>query len=200
MAKDAYPQIAKLAKQQDILRPRDVVAAGLARRCLYEMVAQGKLKRLDRGLYTLPGRELGEHGTWAEAAKRVPRGVICLVSALQFHGLTTQMMPELQVAIKGASWRPRLRYPPLQVFRFTGQAFTHGVEEHAVGGVKVRVYSPAKTVADCFKFRHKLGLDVALEALREVRRAKRATADELWAACQACRVARAIRPYMEALA
>ena len=149
MANNACPQIVKLAKQQGILRPRDVVAAGLARRDLYRMVARGALRRLDWGLYGLPGQELGEHGTWAEAAKRVPRGVICLISALQFHGLTTQMTPELQIAIEGTSWRPRLRYPPIQVFRFTGEAFTHGVEEHAVGGVTVKVYSPAKTVADC---------------------------------------------------
>ena len=129
----------------------------------------------------------------------MPRGVVCLLSALRFHGLTTQSPFEVWLAIGGKDWQPRVEYPPLRVLRFAKAALVEGVEEHTIQGVKVRVTSPARTVADCFKYRHKIGLDVALEALRDCWRQRRATMDELWRAAAVCRVANVMRPYLESL-
>jgi len=135
-----------------------------------------------------------------EVASRVPQSVICLLSALRFHGLTTQAPFEIWIAVDRRAWRPRIDYPPIRVLRFSGRALTEGIETHTIGGVKVHVYSPAKTVADCFKYRNKFGLDVALEALRDVWRAKRATIDELLRCARICRVEGVMRPYLESLA
>ncbi len=139
-----------------------------------------------------------EHST-AEACKRVPRGVVCLLSALRFHNLTTQVPHEVWVAIEGESWHPRVDYPPLRIVRFTGKAFKDRIREKKVEGVVVRVYDPAKTVADCFKYRNKIGLDVAMEALRDCWKKRLATMDDLWDAAKICRVANVMRPYLESL-
>jgi predicted transcriptional regulator of viral defense system len=147
----------------------------------------------------LPDAELTEHHSLAEAAKRAPDGVVCLLSALRFHELTTQAPFEVWLAIPAAARTPKSNSLPLRIVRFSGNALTEGVEEHLVEGVPVRVYSPAKTVADCFKFRNKIGLDVALEALRETWRARRATMDELWRYAEVCRVGKVMRPYLESL-
>ncbi len=125
--------------------------------------------------------------------------VVCLISALQFHNLTTQIPHNVWIAIEGATWKPNFKYPPLQVMRFSGQAFNAGVREYVVNRVPVKIFSPAKTVADCFKFRNKIGLDVALEALREAWRTRQITMDELWQAAKMCRVANVMRPYLEAI-
>jgi predicted transcriptional regulator of viral defense system len=125
--------------------------------------------------------------------------VVCLLSALQFHGLTTQSPFEVWVAIANKARAPKMEYPPLRIVRFSGAALTEGVEKHRVDGVTVRVTSVAKTVADCFKYRNKIGLDVALEALREAWNAKRVSIDDLWHYAQVCRVANVMRPYLEAL-
>jgi predicted transcriptional regulator of viral defense system len=140
-----------------------------------------------------------ENRTLAEACKRVPRGVVCLLSALRFHELTTQLPFEVWLALDRRAWRPRVEGIPLRIVRFSGPALTTGIEEHQVEGVPVKVYSPAKTVADCFKYRYKIGLDVALEALRDCLRQRKATIDELWEAARVCRVTQVIRPYLEAL-
>ena len=158
------------------------------------------MERVGRGLYTLPQTAATEHHSLVEACKRVPQGVICLLSALRFHGLTTQNPFEVWIAIGPKAWRPRGGVAKLRVFHLSGSVLTSGVEEHRIEGATVRVYSPAKTVADCFKFRNKIGLDVALEALREYRRAHRAGMDELWRFARVCRVAEVMRPYLEALA
>src|SRR5262249_46839841 len=126
-------------------------------------------------------------------------GVVCLLSALQFHGLTTQLPAEVWLALERGTRRPKEEQLPLRVVFFSGPAFSHGVEEHEVEGVPIKVYSPAKTVADCFKYRNKIGLDVALEALRECWRQKRCTMDDLWRSARVCRVANVIRPYLESL-
>ena len=136
----------------------------------------------------------------ATACKLVPRGVICLLSALQFHDLTTQAPFEVWMAIDVRARRPRRKTPPLRIVRFSGEALTAGVETHKVEGVPVRVYGPAKTVADCFKYRNKIGLDVALEALRDYRREHPGGMDELWHFARICRVANVMRPYLEAQA
>jgi predicted transcriptional regulator of viral defense system len=157
------------------------------------------LNRLSRGLYASPRAEISENHSLAEAARRVPHAIVCLSSALRFHGLTTQAPFEVWIAIDVKARKPRVRDMPLRVVRFSGKARTYGVEEHEVENVTVRVTSAAKTVADCFKYRNKIGLDVALEALRDYRRSRRSR-DDLWRAARACRMASVMRPYMEALA
>lgn len=166
---------------------------------LSTLARQGKLTRLCRGLYAWPDRFVSEHTTLAEVASKYPGATVCLLSALQFHGLTTQSPFELWVAIANKARAPKMDYPPLRIVRFSGDALTDGVEEHLVEGVKVRVTNVAKTVADCFKYRNKIGLDVALEALREAWNAQRVTMDELWHCAQVCRVANVMRPYLEGL-
>jgi predicted transcriptional regulator of viral defense system len=135
----------------------------------------------------------------AEVARRHPQAVVCLLSALRLHGLTTQSPFELWLAIPNKSRAPKIDYPPLRIVRFSGVGLTDGVEEHRIDGVAVRVTSVARTVADCFKFRNKIGLDVALEALREALAERRVTMDELWRCAVQCRVANVMRPYMESL-
>jgi predicted transcriptional regulator of viral defense system len=193
--------ILRSAERRGVLRPRDLDRLGISRTALSRLHAAGKLVRLGRGLYALPetpGRT--EHQALMEVASRVPQSVICLLSALRFHGLTTQAPFEIWIAVDRRAWRPRIDYPPIRVLRFSGRALTEGIETHTIGGVKVHVYSPAKTVADCFKYRNKFGLDVALEALRDVWRAKRATIDELLRCARICRVEGVMRPYLESLA
>jgi predicted transcriptional regulator of viral defense system len=151
-------------------------------------------------LYALPGRPVSAHGTLAEVARRAPKGVICLLSALRFHDLTTQAPFEVWLAIDNKAAAPKLDYPLLRIVRFSGAALTEGIEEHIVDGVTVRVTSVAKTVVDCFKFRNKIGLDVALEALREAWHDKRMSSDEVWRYAKICRVANVMRPYLESLA
>src|SRR5262249_40178409 len=152
-----------------------------------------------RGLHGSPDADLGENQTLAEAARQVPKGVVCLLSALRFHGLTTQAPHEVWMALPAKAWLPRVEHPKLRVFRFSGRALTEGVEEHDVRGAVLHVYSPAKTVADCFKYRNKVGLDVALEALRDCWRERRCTMDALSEAARICRMTNVMRPYLESL-
>jgi predicted transcriptional regulator of viral defense system len=163
------------------------------------MVRQGLLERPSRGLYRLPAAEVSENHTLAELAKRVPRAVICLLTALRFHELTTQSPHEVWLAIGGKQRPPRIRDRKVRIVRFSGPAMEHGIQEYMIEGVKVRVYGPAKTVADCFKFRAKIGQGVAIEALRDCLHGRKATPAELWEAAKVCRVASVMRPYLEAL-
>ncbi len=161
-------RVLKLAKKAGVVRPRDLAAQGIPREYLIRLRNRGVLQQPSRGLYVLADADLGERQSLAEACKRVPHGVICLLSALQFHGLTTQIPHEVWMAIDVKARRPKVDYPPLRIVRFSAAALTFGTEEHLVRGVKIKVYGPAKTVADCFKYRNKIGIDVALEALRDV--------------------------------
>lgn len=188
-----------LVRSQGLIRPCDLVQLGIPRVSLTRAVRRGQLKRVGRGLYGLPGRPVSAHGALAEVARRVPKGVICLLSALRFHGLTTQAPFEIWLAIENKAIAPKLDYPPLRIVRFSGAALAEGVEEHVVDGVTVRLTGVAKTVADCFKYRNKIGLDVALEALREAWREKRMTSDDLWRYAKVCRVANVMRPYLDSL-
>ena len=188
-----------LVRNQGLIRPRDLAPLGIPRVALTRAVRRGELERIGRGLYGLPGRPVSAHGVLAEVARRVPKGVVCLLSALRFHGLTTQAPFEVWLAIDNKAIAPKLDYPPLRIVRFSGAALTEGVEEQVVDGVTVRVTGVAKTVADCFKYRNKIGLDVALEALREAWREKRMTSEDLWRYAKVCRVANVMRPYMESL-
>ncbi|MBS0262508.1 MAG: type IV toxin-antitoxin system AbiEi family antitoxin domain-containing protein [Planctomycetes bacterium] len=193
-------QLLKLFGTSRVLRARDVVAAGIARTYLNRLFAAGVLERPARGLYVLAEDEPTEHRSLIEAARRVPRGVVCLLSALQFHGLTVQAPFEVWLAINHKARRPRSPSLPLRIVRFSGKALTYGIEEHTLEGVCVRVYSPAKTIVDCFKYRNKIGLDVALEALRDGLRQKKATFDQIWQAAKICRMTNVMRPYLEAVA
>jgi predicted transcriptional regulator of viral defense system len=188
-----------LARSQGLIRPRDLASMGISRVSLTRAVHRGQLERVGRGLYGLPEREISAHGSLAEVARRVPRGVVCLLTALRFHDLTTQSPHQIWLAIENKSIAPKLDYPPLRIVRFSGAAFTEGVEEHVVDGVTVRVTGVAKTVADCFKFRNKIGLDVALEALREAWRERRMSSDDIWRYAKVCRVTNVMRPYLEAV-
>ncbi|MBW1660267.1 MAG: type IV toxin-antitoxin system AbiEi family antitoxin domain-containing protein [Deltaproteobacteria bacterium] len=196
---DRKKKILDLAKRLGLVRPCDIEAEGIPRVYLYRLCASGDLMRIGRGLYALPDTPINESIALAEVAKQIPNGVICLLSALQFHNLTTQLPHRIWVAIENKKWEPKFDYPPIELVRFTGRAFSFGIEEHEVSRVTVKVYSPAKTVADCFKFRNKIGLDVTLEALRETWRNRKATMDELWEAAKVCRVANVMRPYLEAI-
>jgi predicted transcriptional regulator of viral defense system len=199
MLMDRKMKILELAGQMGIIRPRDVEAEGIHREYLLRLYRAGELARVGRGLYALPGAQTSEAISLAEVAKRVPGAVICLISALQFHNLTTQIAHRVWIAIENRKWEPKFDFPPLELVRFTGRAFSFGIEEHEVNRVSVKVYSPAKTVADCFKFRNKIGMDVAIESLRETLSSRKATIDELWEAAKVCRVANVIRPYLEAI-
>jgi len=193
-------KILDLVRKSGVLRPRDLDIHGIPRTYLSRLLAAGKLHKIGRGLYVLPDSEVSEHRSLAETCKRVPKGVICLLSALRFHELTTQAPFEVWLAIAEKAWRPGVDYPPLHIVRFSPAALDLGVEEHQVEGVTIPVFTPAKTVADCFKYRNKIGLDVAIEALKESWRSRRCTMDELWKYAKVCRVQNVMRPYLESIA
>jgi len=192
-------RILDLARQKGMLRPGDLEGVGAARVMLTRMTASGQLEKVGRGLYRLPGANASEHETLTTVAARVPQAVFCLLTALQFHGLTTQLPRQVWIAMPRGSHAPRLDYPPVKMVQFTGEAYTEGVEVFERDQVPLRVYGVAKTVADCFKHRNKIGLDVALEALRDARSQKKASADDLWRFAKICRVANVMRPYLEAI-
>jgi len=181
-------------------RSRELVASGITRSQLSRMVAAGQLLRVARGLYAMPDYQGGEHGALVAVAKRAPGVVFCLLTALRIHDLTTQAPFEVWIAIGNKGHPPRLDYPPLRTVRFSDVALAAGVETQRIDGAEVRVTDVAKTVADCFKFRNKIGLDVALEALREARRTRKASADDLWRYARINRVTNVMRPYLEAVA
>lgn len=197
--KSSHQTILDLAAQRGLIRSRDLDALGLPSVTLTRLVRQGLLTRVGRGLYARPDRSVSEHGTLAEVARKHPQAIVCLLSALRVHDLTTQSPFEVWLAIPNKARAPKIDYPPLRIVRFSGAALTDGIEEHQIDGVNVRVTNVARTVADCFKFRNKIGLDVAMEALKEAWRAKRASMDELWRYATLCRVANVMRPYMESL-
>ncbi len=197
---DATPQtIIDLARQRGLIRPGDLEPLGLPRVGLTRLVRQGALVRIGRGLYALPDRAVSEHASLTEAARKHPQGVVCLLSALRFHDLTTQAPFEVWLAIPNKARAPRADYPPLRIVRFSAPLLADGVEEHPIDGIPVRITSIARTVADCFRYRNKIGLDVALEALREAWKTRRVVMDELWRCAQLCRVANVMRPYLESL-
>jgi predicted transcriptional regulator of viral defense system len=195
----SYRAILDLATERGLIRPCDIKKRGLPTVALTRMVRDGLLQRVGRGLYATPDRPVSQFGALAELALKHPGVVICLLSALRLHNLTTQSPFELWAAIPNKARAPKSDYPPLRVVRFCGPALTEGIEEQIVDGVPIRVTNIARTVVDCFKFRNKIGLDVALEALQEAWRAKRVTMDELWHHATLCRVANVMRPYLESL-
>jgi len=186
-------------RQGGILRTRDALRLGVHPRTLYQMRRTGDLEELGRGLYRVRGLPKLSNPDLVTIALKVPRGVICLVSALAFHELTTQVPHQVYVALPRGAEPPRVPFPPNRIFWFTGPAFSQGVKVHKIDGIPVRVYSPEKTIADCFKYRNKIGLDVALEALKLYLQRRKVKTDELLHYASICRIERVIRPYLEAL-
>lgn len=195
----SHQRILDLAAKHGLIRPRDLAEHGLPSIALTRMVRQGLLNRVRRGIYAIPRRSKSEHASLAEVALTNPQAIVCLLSALRLHDLTTQAPFEVWLAIPNKSRPPKIDYPPLRIVRFSGAALSDGIEEEQIDGVTIRVTNIARTVADCFKFRNKVGLDVALEALQEAWREKRVTMDELWHYAAVCRVTNVMRPYMESL-
>ena len=200
MASSALHKAQKALRRSGTARARELEAAGVPRAQLSRLVAAGELQRLARGVYALPDYRGTEHSALLTVAKRAPQAVFCLLTALRLHGLTTQAPFEAWIAIGNKDHAPRLDYPPLRVVRFAAPSLAYEVQTMQVDGGALRVTGVAKTVADCFKFRNKIGLDVALEALREARRSRKAGADELWRCARVDRVANVMRPYLEATA
>lgn len=199
MSNDRIADVVTLVKKAGILRPRDLHSHGIPRLYLRMAADKGLVMRVGRGLYVARGSRPTQHHSLAQAAKRVPHGIVCLLSALRFHDLTTQSPFQVWLAISDKARLPKTDNPPLRVVRFSQKTLAYGAQEHRIEGVSVRIFSPAKTVVDCFRYRNKIGLDIALEALRECRRKRRATSDELWRAAKVCRVANVMRPYLESL-
>ena len=188
-----------LVKKQGLVRLRDFEEQGIPRAKVLRWTSEGRLGRVARGLYALPGQDFGENDSLVRVAKLVPDAVICLLSALSVHGLTTQNPSEVWIGIDRKARRPRLEWPPLHVVWWSGDALTDGVNERKLGRIPVRVTTPSRTVADCFKYRSKIGPDVALEALRDFRRKRAGSLDELHRAAKVCRVDRVVRTYLEAM-
>ena len=200
MRQDTHAQrILTLASQRGMLRPCDLTGAGAARAALTRLVASGQLEKVGRGLYRLPGTQASEHESLTTIATQVPQAVFCLLTALQFHELTTQLPRQVWIAMPRGSHAPKIDYPPLKMVQFTGAAYSEGIEVFERDQVTLRVYGVAKTVADCFKHRNKIGLDVALEALKDALSQRKTTADDLWHFAKICRVANVMRPYLEAI-
>lgn len=193
-------QVITLAQSIGVLRPRDLAERALPPEYLPQLARQGILERIGRGLYRLADCEPGEHQSLLEACARVPHGVLCLLTALRYHEVTTQAPAEIWMALAEHSRHPAIPEIPLRIVRFSGDVFTSGIDEHLVDGVTVKVYGLEKTIADCFKYRNKIGIDVALEALREGWRARRINMDGLWCYAKIDRVTNVMRPYLEMLA
>ena len=199
MSRSKTGQVLEYAQNRGVLRARDLEVHGLHREYLRRLESQGLLMRSGRGIYTLVDTELTENHSLAEASQRVPHGIVCLLSALRFHGITTQAPFEVWMAIDRKARPPKEDILPMRIVCMSGSALRLGVEEHQIEGVAVQIYNRAKTVADCFKYRNKIGLDVALEALRECWRERYSTIDELWYYAKICRVSNVMRPYLESL-
>jgi predicted transcriptional regulator of viral defense system len=189
-----------LLKSRGMLRLRDFVAEGVGPETLSRLVREEAVARPARGLYQLPDARIEAAHSLAEAAVLVPRGIVCLISALQYHELTLQMPAAVWMAIERTAWRPKIDYPRIRFVRFTGPALTDGVVRHLIEGVDVPITNPARTIVDCFRYRSKVGLDVAMEGLREGLRHRRCTADELWRYARKARAWSVMRPYVEAMA
>ena len=200
VAKNHQNEVLKLTRKLGVLRPRDLKSVGVPRVYLKQLVDRGELLKTGRGLYVVAGAPLTENHSLAEAAKLSPKGVICLLSALRFHGLTTENPAEVWIAIPRGTRPPKSTNPALRVVTLSDEMMTEGIKRHVIQGVTVPVYSVAKTVADCFRFRNRIGVNIAVEALRDAWRNKQATSEELWHFAKVCRVLNVMRPYFDSLA
>lgn len=192
-------RVLDLANQKGLLRACDLDEIGAPRVTLTRLTDAGLLEKVGRGLYRLPDAPASEHESLGAIATKVPQAVFCLLTALQFHELTTQLPRHIWIAMPRGSHLPRIDYPPIKMVQSTGEAYSAGIEEAVRDGITLRVYCPAKTVADCFKHRNKIGLDVALEALKDARASHKASIDDIWHFAKICRVTNVIRPYLESV-
>lgn len=192
-------QVLDISREMGVIRAKEAEARGIHPEYLKRLEQQGLLVRSARGVYTFADADITASHTLVEVVKRVPHGVICLLSALSFHELTTQIPFEVWLTIPQKARAPKEDMLPLRIVYMSGQALESGIEEHEIEGVLVPVYSIAKTVVDCFKFRNKIGLDVAIEALRECLKERRCTIDSIWHYAKICRMQNVMRPYLEAL-
>jgi predicted transcriptional regulator of viral defense system len=200
MAASRDSQALRVIRRVGIVRPTELEAHGIPRSKLYRLVRKGLVERQARGIYAAREHPVTAEHTLAQVAKQVPGGVFCLLTALRFHELTTQAPAEVWIALPEKARKPRLSHPRLRVSRFSGPALTEGIETHPVEGLQIRIYSAAKTVADCFKYRNKVGIDVAVEALRDFSRRHRGGATDLARYARICRVSRVMQPYLDATA
>jgi predicted transcriptional regulator of viral defense system len=190
---------ALLETMRDPFRTSYAIQAGIHPRTLHAMVERGIIDRLGRGLYRIAdGPSMGNPDLVAVGLK-VPKGVVCLISALSFHEMTLEIPRAVYLALPRGTEPPRVDFPPLRIYWFTGAAFEEGIDEYEMDGVRIRIYNPEKTLADCFKYRNKIGLDVVLEALKRYRHGERFKIDDLMHFARVCRVERVMRPYLEAM-
>ncbi|OIP98984.1 MAG: transcriptional regulator [Zetaproteobacteria bacterium CG2_30_46_52] len=195
----ATDRILSLLKVRGVIRPRDLDAYGIPRRYLSRLYERGILLRSSRGIYMAVDAELSEKQTIVEVCKRIPKGTVCLLSALGMHELTTQAPYEVWLAIDRKDWLPQVKDLPVRIVRFSGDALKSGIEHHTIDGFSIPVYNPAKTVVDCFKYRNKIGLDVAIEALKDGWKVNRFTMNEIQKYADICRVHNVMKPYLETL-
>lgn len=191
--------VGAIVQKRTLVRSKELKGLSVSRSHLWNLAKAGKIERVGRGLYRSKEAPISVNETLLEVAKMVPLGVLCLSSALRYHELTTENPFEIWLAIERGTWSPKLDYPPVRVVHFSEATFKFGIETRTVDGGKLRVYSSAKTVADCFKFRSKIGMETAIQALRSAYREKKATMDQIWNAAKVCRVVNVMRPYMESL-
>lgn len=191
--------VKELLDTTPLMNSREFSSVGIDTKTLTRMVDEGEIQRIARGLYTAIDYTPGTHHSLIESCKLIDTGVVCLLSALSFHGIGTQNPSDVWIAIPRGTRTPRVSEYPIQIFLFSGDAYSSGLEEHTVDGVVINVYCIAKTIADCIKYRNKIGLDVALEALKDVIQNKRASVDELLHYAKICRVEKVMKPYMESL-
>ena len=188
-----------LLSERPTFRTREAIEAGLSNVALTRLIRQGQITRIARGLYARADRPSTELDSLIDVAAYSGQGVFCLLTALRFHKLTTQSPFEVWLALPNKARAPKIDYPPIRLVWYSGAAFVEGVEQHPVSGQQVKVYSIAKTIADCFKYRNKIGVDVGIEALREAWTQKRVTMRELYHFGKICRVEKVMRPYLESL-
>jgi len=197
--KSKRQQVIDLVRAQSVIRPRDLKEYGLPKDYLYILAQEGVIERIGRGLYQWPNKDLGRHHSLVEISKLAPNAVVALLSALNYHNMTTQNPHQIWLAIDRKAWRPEISYPPVRFVTMSAESLHSGVETPSVEGVTIKVFNPAKTVVDCFKYRGKIGIDVALEALREGWSARKFTIDELQIYAKVCRVQKVMQPYLESL-
>lgn len=199
MAATQRTRALNLLKARGMLRLKDFIAENIEPETLARLVRDETIIRPARGLYQLPDTKIDAAYMFAEAAVLVPKGIVCLISALQFHELTLQMPSAIWMAIERSAWRPTISYPPIRFVRFSGWAMTEGVERYPIQSREVPITNPARTVVDCFRYRNKIGLDTAMEGLREGIRHHKCTPDELWRYAKKARIWTVMRPYVESV-
>lgn len=197
MMTEKQNKILDIISDRGVIRPRDLEKTGISPQVLYRLCRYGKVVRLSRGLYAASDYMPTEYHSLVEVCSKIPSGIVCLLSALQFHGLTTQLPYEVWIAIDRKSWKPSIDVP-VRLIYLSKKNLNDGIQKHNIKGVNVKVYCPAKTVVDCFKYRNKIGLDVAIEALKDCLAQKKCSVDEIWKYAKVCRVTNVIRPYLEA--